>query len=148
MVSGNMPAFGAYLNGGNQGATSSTWTKVTLNAEEFDTANAFDSSTNYRFTPQVAGYYQVNGEIFFSGSAYASENRIAIYKNGTQLKQSVLGMNSTLINISSGVVTALVFLNGSTDYIELWGYTVNATSPIFVSGSTNTYFSASLARAS
>ena len=37
-----------------------TNTKIVFNAKEFDTANAFDSTTNYRFTPQVAGYYQFN----------------------------------------------------------------------------------------
>lgn len=146
-VVGNGPAFGAYLNGGNQGLTTTTWTKVVLNAEEFDTANCFDSSTNYRFTPNVAGYYQINGAIFYSGSAYASETRIAIYKNGSQLKQTVLGTNGTLINISSGIVSSLIYMNGSTDYVELYAYEVNASSPICVSGSTNTYFNGFLARA-
>jgi hypothetical protein len=148
MVSGNMPAFSAYLNGGNQGITTTTWTKVTLNAKEFDTANCFDSTTNYRFTPNVAGYYQINGAIFYSGNAYYSEARIAIYKNGSQLKQTVLGTNGTLINISSGIISSLIFMNGSTDYVELYAYEVNAVSPTCVSGATNTYFSGFLARAS
>ena len=50
----NAPAFSAYRLT-DQSVTGSTWTKVQLGTEEFDTANAFDSSTNYRFTPQVAG---------------------------------------------------------------------------------------------
>jgi len=142
----NAPTFSAYLNGGNQGLTSTTWTKVTLNAEEFDTTNAFDSSTNYRFTPQVAGYYQISGAVFFSGGAYASENRIAIYKNGSQVKQTTIAFSSTLVNIVTPVVTSVVFLNGTTDYIELYAYSINAVSPICVSGSTNTYLSGFLVR--
>jgi hypothetical protein len=142
----NGPAFGAYLNGGNQGITTTTWTKVTLNAKEFDTANCFDATTNYRFTPNIAGYYQINGAVFFSGGAYSSENRVAIYKNGSQLKQTTISLSSAAINIVTPVVTAVVFLNGSTDYVELYAYSVNATSPICQSGSTNTYFSGSLAR--
>ena len=41
----------------------------------------------------------------------------------------------------------LIFMNGSTDYVELYAYEVNAVSPIAVSGSTNTYFNGFLARA-
>ena len=34
MVSGNMPAFSAWLSGGNQSLTSGTWIKITFNTEE------------------------------------------------------------------------------------------------------------------
>ena len=65
MVSGNMPAFSAYL-GTSQTVTTDVATKLQLNTEVFDTASAFDSTTNYRFQPTVAGYYQLNGNV--SGS--------------------------------------------------------------------------------
>jgi predicted aconitase with swiveling domain len=68
MVSGNMPAFSAYLSS-SQTVTSGTWTKVAANTKEFDTASCYDNSTNYRFTPNVAGYYQVNGGISSASSA-------------------------------------------------------------------------------
>lgn len=57
------PAFSAYRGGPNQALTTGTYTKVQLNIEEFDTNNNFDSSTNYRFTPTVAGYYQFQGRL-------------------------------------------------------------------------------------
>jgi hypothetical protein len=60
MVSGNMPAFSAYQSSG-QTLSSATATKLNFQTEEFDTNNNFDSTTNMRFTPTVAGYYQVNG---------------------------------------------------------------------------------------
>ena len=53
------PAFSAWQNGNNN-ISNQTSTKVTLNNKEFDTANCFDATTNYRFTPNVAGYYQIN----------------------------------------------------------------------------------------
>lgn len=126
-VSGNMPAFSVY-RGANQSVSSGAITKVQLNAETFDTANAFDSTTNYRFTPQVAGYYQVNGSMRFTGTAL-TECQVIIYKNGAGVSYGnyyVLSPQSTLLSIA----TTLVYLNGTTDYLELYGY-VAGTSPVF-----------------
>ena len=63
LLSPTGPTFSAYLNA-NQNIATSTFTKIALNAELFDTDNNFDTST-YRFTPTVAGYYQINGLAFF-----------------------------------------------------------------------------------
>jgi len=111
MVSGNMPAFSAYLNSA-QTLSSNTFTKITLNAEEYDTANAFDSTTNYRFTPQVAGYYQFNMQISI---ATTTCNIIpTLYKNGTAY------IRSSNLQTTSVSGSWMVYLNGSTDYVELW----------------------------
>ena len=75
MVSGNMPAFSAYLSAG-QSINSSEYTKVLFNTELFDTNNNFASS---RFTPTVAGYYQVN--LMTVGQTVTSAVFSAIYKN-------------------------------------------------------------------
>jgi len=113
MVSGNMPAFSAYSNA-TQSISTNTWTKITINTEIFDTANAFDSTTNYRFTPQVAGYYQINGAVAITSTniAYAG-----IFKNGTEYARG--GSATTAAYPSS--VCDIVYLNGSTDYVELYG---------------------------
>ena len=44
--------FSASLNA-NQTIPVSTWTKVNLNAEQFDTGSNFDDATNYQFTAQI-----------------------------------------------------------------------------------------------
>jgi hypothetical protein len=125
MVSGNMPAFSAYGQG-NQSISNNTWTKVTLGYEEFDTANAFDSTTNYRFTPQVAGYYQINGMI--AGNATVSNPtyvQVSIYKNGAIYKRYSSIGNAT--NYQSGTISSIVYLNGFTDYVELYGFLTSAS---------------------
>ena len=61
MVSGNMPAFSAYGNA-DQVIANTTYTKVQYNVKSspgFDTNSCYDTS-NYRFTPTVAGYYLIN----------------------------------------------------------------------------------------
>lgn len=141
MVSGNMPAFSAY-NSANQTITSSTWTKVACNTEEFDTANAFDSTTNYRFTPQVAGYYQVNAMVTANGGGTTAACS-AIYKNGSATKYGAF-----VTSTSPGCpASAIVFLNGSTDYIEMYAYIVAAT-PSVGGGGALSYFQTALARTS
>jgi len=142
MVSGNMPAFSVYRGGSNQNITTQTNTKVQLNTEEFDTSNAFDSTTNYRFTPQVAGYYQITGQIEVDGT---SVTRIfaTIYKNGSAYKGGNDGVQTAAYRT---VVNALVYLNGSTDYVELYGW-AQGTNPNFYNNSgASTYFMGVLVR--
>jgi hypothetical protein len=122
MVSGNMPAFSAYISA-SQNVTSNVDTKIAFNTEEFDTANCFDTST-YRFTPNVAGYYEFNLSVSFSATAITN-NEIAFYKNGSYYKRGA--WNTGGQQISSSV---LIYLNGSTDYVEFYGILVG-TSPQF-----------------
>lgn len=140
MVSGNMPAFSAYPNA-NTTLNTTTWTKIALQVEVFDTNNNFASS---RFTPTVAGYYQLNGAI--STDQPAGSALPAIYKNGVQtLKGAVVPANSSLG--TNTVVSGLVYMNGSTDYVELYGYQSNGSAAQTYSNSVDTYFNGSLVRA-
>ncbi len=114
MVSGNMPAFSAYSST-NQAFTSGVTTKVTLDTEVFDTANCFASS---RFTPNVAGYYQINAKIRVTGTNCTAS--VNIYKNGAQnIIGSYLAATSSVV---FSVASTVLYLNGTTDYVELYGY--------------------------
>ena len=136
----NGPAFSAYQSS-SQSLTSSTWTKITFDTEEFDTNSNFASS---RFTPTVAGYYQING-VTNAGSYGAALTRsmVQIYKNGSGYKYgtdlSPAGSNGVAI------VSSLVYLNGSTDYVEIYGF-ITATSPATTSGGSLVYFNGSMVR--
>ena len=133
-IAGNGPAFSAYC-GTEQNISSSTWTKVNLSSELFDTANAFDSSTNYRFTPQVAGYYQINASVRVIG-VNANNKVLGIYKNGSVL-YSMDTYTPTSVTYTGSFMpismSATIYLNGSTDYIELYGYS-NGTSTAIAGG--------------
>lgn len=138
----NGPAFSAYQNSGSQSVTASTFTKVQFNTEEFDTNSNYDNATNYRFTPTVAGYYQVNSCVACtatSGTLYA----ISLYKNGAGFKNgNDLRAASTVNNV---VVSTLVYMNGSTDYLEVYIF-IAGTTPTVNSGVSPTYFQAALVR--
>jgi len=148
MVSGNKPAFSAYL-ASDQSVTTNTWTKVTINTEEFDTNSNFDSSTNYRFTPTVAGYYQINASVRFTGGNYNNQVLASIYKNGSAFKNAALSTNAGIglvLNQPAITISALIYLNGSTDYVELYANNTNGTTPQIFGGQVHTYFSGAMVR--
>ena len=113
------PAFSAFKTS-NQAVTANVSTKVIFEAESFDTNSNFASST---FTPTVAGYYQVNAFLEclgFAGSYLVCQ----IKKNGSGW---AVGSNFPT-SASAGPVTsasALVFLNGSTDFVEVYAQASN-----------------------
>jgi hypothetical protein len=137
MVSGNMPAFSAYANAA-QTVSSNVFTKVVLQVEDFDTNNNFDNTTNYRFTPTVAGYYQINGYYYLKATSGGCT--VAVYKNGSVAKIGGFSVANTYGAAST--ISSLILLNGSTDYVELYGYQ-NTGSTITGSGA---YFQASMVR--
>ncbi len=141
MVSGNIPAFSAYI-GSVPTITTSTWTKVQFNTESFDTANCFDSTTNYRFTPNVAGYYQISSLVRVdSGSSWSA---CAVYKNGSFYRYG-LNANATP-NDTFVTLSTLMYLNGSTDYIEMYVYQSSGANRTLSTGISASEFSAFLAR--
>jgi hypothetical protein len=145
MVSGNMPAFRAYLSS-NQTVTLNTSTKVQLNTENFDTANCFDSTTNYRFTPNVAGYYQFSAVLALSGTSITN-GQAQIYKNGTTSSEFIFySPSASTLNQINATLTNLIYMNGSTDYVELYGY-ISATGTLtFNGGERQAYLAGYLAR--
>lgn len=139
---GTAPAFLAQLTSA-QTIAGASYVKITLNDEIFDTNANFDPTTNYRFTPTVAGYYQVNGNIFYNTSGVSGLMQLFIYKNGSAAASNVSLLPSTgQCGISLGTV---IYLNGSTDYVELYTYNGNALSQTTASG-TYVYMSGSLVR--
>jgi hypothetical protein len=142
MVSGNQPAFSAYLSS-NQTIANATITKVQCNTKTFDTASAYDNATNYRFTPLVAGYYQVIASLRDNTGSATGSIRADIYKNGTDYAISATPMTT---NSNTATASALIYLNGSTDYIEFYCYQNSGTSIAIQGNSYWTYFSACLVR--
>lgn len=146
-VGGEGPAFSAYLSA-NQSVSSGVTTRVACDAEEFDTANAFDSTTNKgRFTPQVAGTYLVTAHIGASASTAGTVFVPYIYKNGTAYKVGQSYIPPSGSSSMNGSITALVYLNGSTDYVELWGNNTGSGTNTFSGGASTTWFQGALIRA-
>jgi len=109
------PAFSVYKDA-VQTLSSGTFTKIQFDGEEFDTDNAFDSTTNYRFQPTTEGYYVLHGLI--SPNSTYSAGAQGFYKNGSLYRWGAYNQNTT--GVSQPAVSCLVYLNGSTDYVEFY----------------------------
>jgi hypothetical protein len=129
------PAFSA-VQSSSQTISNATNTKLEFQTEEFDTANCYSTSTS-RFTPNVAGYYQVN--VSAGGWASTTYVQLWIWKNGSQNKAV-----SILSGTPQASGSALIYLNGTTDYIE--GYIYMQSGQATGGSSAQTYFQAYLAR--
>jgi hypothetical protein len=139
----NGPAFSAYATS-NQSITVSVNTKITFDTEDFDTNSNFLSS---RFTPTVAGYYQINLTVRAASTGGTSMNAF-IYRTGALYQYNSSQCDSG--GYGSTTVSQVVYLNGSTDYVEGWGQINGASGANFNSGSLNPYvcrMSGSLVRA-
>jgi hypothetical protein len=141
----NGPAFSAYQSSA-QSISNSTTTKIQFQTEEYDTNSNYDNATNYRFTPTVAGYYQVSAAMLISSPTGFADGRYAllsIYKNGAEFKR--LNMPNTDVYSVGG--SALVYFNGSTDYVEMYTNFFAASSPTnLLTGNYATYFQAVMVR--
>ena len=132
------PAFRAYPNASTS-LVANTLVKILFQVEDFDTANCFASS---RFTPNVAGYYQISSTVradIVGQTAF----HLYSYKNGsTYAAGRFMGAAATAV---SSTVSALVYLNGSTDYFEIYCFTsVNGNS--YAADPSQTWFTGCLVR--
>jgi hypothetical protein len=124
---------------GNQSIPATTSTKITFDSEEYDTNNNFASS---RFTPTIAGYYLMTATV--RGNAGNNELNLGIWRNsggGSNSKQgTILSAGAT-----GTTCTAMFYMNGSTDYLEVYLY---CASTCTTSGNqSSSYFQGTLIRA-
>jgi len=83
-------------------------------------------------------YYQVNGQYYLNSTSGGCIT--VVYKNGSAAKYGSFSVANSYGAASN--VSALIYLNGSTDYVELYSYQ-NTGSTVTGSGS---YFQASMVR--
>lgn len=105
--------------------------------------NSWWDATNYRFKPTVAGYYYVSAMVNWkqgTTTTAGSQLNIQIRKGGgTGSGYGTVAICQNEINTTMTFTqraTAIVYLNGTSDYIDLTGYTNNSTSQT-ITGSTD-----------
>lgn len=137
------PSFRVHKNGSNQTIPTGSSTKVTWGTEEFDTNSNFDSATNHRFTPTVAGKYLLSVQLRYTYIGAGKFILVDIWKNGASYAYSVEENDSASSRGGYVNITTIVDANGSTDYFEIFTFH-NYGTDAFVDGtSTVTFFSGS-----
>lgn len=120
----NGPAFSVQMNA-TQSISNATVTLVAFNTKTgsslvYDTANCFDTST-YKYTPNVAGYYQFSARIA-GPSSDTGITYIYIIKNNVDTN---IGLNTAFRNSVSGTTistSGILYMNGTTDYVYVYCY--------------------------
>ena len=112
----NTPAFMAQSNSSTT-MPNQTATKIAYANEVFDTDNCYDTS-NSRFTPTTSGKYLITAQTRFNSGSDFNDNIMRIYKNGSML----FARQTAHQHYECQIVTGIVTLNGSSDYVEIYGY--------------------------
>lgn len=131
------PMFSAYSNQA-QSIAASTLVKINFNIKEFDLTNAYDAATNYRFTPQKAGYYQVNSQLLVNSTT--SSIAVQVWKNGVQAKSGT-GSTASGTVYTAGNISVIIYLNGTSDFLEVYTYSSTAVA-LAINTSPQNYFQA------
>ena len=115
------PAFFARLSA-TQDASDNVITKVECDEEILDTNSCYDNSTNYRFTPLVAGKYLVYSNINADplANTQLQNSQLMIYKNGSEFRRHEQNFTGNYVRRCSNDITAVIDMNGTTDYLEMF----------------------------
>jgi hypothetical protein len=129
----DVPIFMVTRNGTNQSVTPNANIKTDFTTIVFDNTNAFNLS-NDRYIPKIPGYYLFIGSIGCPDRSGPLACIAIIYKNGME----VTSTGSRAPSGNSAIVSSIVlWMNGTTDYAELYGW---SQSGIYVGSPTQTYF--------
>lgn len=121
----------AYRATSNQVITTATDTKIQFNAENEDTAAAYDSATNFRFTAPRSGLYSLSWRISISPSS-AGLVKSSLFKNGSDLAR---GFQVATTGDDEGWVAATTIRLVKDDYVEIYGQHTRGSNSDLVLGS-------------
>jgi hypothetical protein len=120
-VAGNGPAI--FVAKSSQGTTNGVDTTLLFDSITTDTASAYTAATG-KFQPSVAGYYQFSASIVCTASG-VTLGSCTIRKNNNTLMNNTIGCTFNAIPILT--VSAMTYLNGSTDYVTSTGYVLGSS---------------------
>jgi len=130
----NYPSFFAKANG-TQSITTTTYTKVEFQSVLYNIDSCFDT-TNYRFTPGVAGKYFISAHIGIRNMDDTEFMINNMYKNGLAFSnfydnQRVRGITSSpTASRTLSVQLSFVDVANTTDYYEVFAYQNDASTNV------------------
>ena len=111
----NTPLFRAYIGGSDQTIGTGSFTKVQYNTETFDPSGVYDHSTNFRFTPAVAGYYLITAQVTSADVADWNNFKLRLYKNG-----SAIAAMQVRHTHADSIFISTMDLSDDNDYYEIY----------------------------
>ena len=120
------------------GQSNNTYTKIQLASASIDTASGFDSS-NYKYTPNVAGYYVVLAKARLytnpGGANELKQETLALYKNGSHTEEQIGAdrRDGSYPYAADATFQGIVSMNGSSDYLEFY-FKLSSTGQVNMDG--------------
>lgn len=133
---GALQSFSAYNTAG-QNLPAAAWTKIAIDTERHDVGSAFDHATNYRWTPTVAQVANVIGMYYASNCVSNTLYAISVYRNGSLFALGNIEQITATITTKGFLASGLPVLNGTTDYVDLYGYNGHGSATLAVVGGAN-----------
>tara|TARA_Y100000310_G_scaffold193694_1_gene193657 strand:+ start:55 stop:714 length:660 start_codon:yes stop_codon:yes gene_type:complete len=134
----NTPAFHARLTN-TQSVSTGTFTKVELNQVDWQTGSTFDNTTNYRWTPGVAGKYFLYANMGSPGIDDNEDFMMIFKKNGSVAGGQVDWWSSGADHYIKGSTLTGVD-SGASDYFEIFVYQASGDSQNLVKDEYNAFF--------
>lgn len=133
----NPLSFRAYVSS-TQSVNDVTRTKVVFDGESFDAGSKYDPSSNYRYTPGVQGYYQINSQVQIAPMS-GKWATLYLYKNGSQYSLGIKG--ASYVSNDQGLILTDVVALDTDDYVEIYIEHAKGSAADLLVGSTNSNFS-------
>lgn len=114
--------FLAYMNASSTVLTNSTYTLIAFDTDQFDPNSWYSTSTG-KFTPQLSGKWRVS--VFLKAAMTGTTAAgTAVYKNGAIYSQQIDAPASGVggSDAWSSSHSIIVSMNGSTDYVQAYGF--------------------------
>ena len=125
-VSGNTPCFYATFSTNLNNQSNNVAVKVPFNATTFNQGGGTFDTSNYRYTPGVAGVYMFGATVNMKDSGDNSnyqQQDVNIRKNGTEVFGNRIQLSASYFQASAHntplTVTGLVQMD-TNDYVEVW----------------------------
>jgi len=112
----NVPAFHASLSS-DTSISNTTSTRVNFDTELFDSDGTYDNSSNYRFTPAVAGKYYLYASVRITATTDFNNFQVMIQKNGS----NILFSNKGHLHYGTNGVVGIVDSDAN-DYFDVIMY--------------------------
>ena len=117
-------------------------TKMVFGTAVYNPRGWFDSINNYRFQPNVAGYYQVTGSVAYTNAWSSGVSQLAIYKNGSSAAYNQTGPTNQGNMFCE--VNDLIYMDGGADYLELYVFQNSGSTQTITFNTQTCYFDATL----
>jgi hypothetical protein len=117
-------------------------TDTTINFVDDQDPQGWFNGTTHAFQPTIAGYYNISYSVLWGIGTGTGQINTQIHKNGAGLYITQSAVNTVVPFTQFG--NSIVYLNGTTDYITITGYSSSANGSQTVQSGGGTVFSASL----